>query len=279
MSDVKNQVARAQSIHAAQLKDNPIKIAQLNAAMGLYNLKIGNTHAAARSFLSVTIDIDGKYPEVISARDIAIYGSICALVTYSRTQLKDEVLQNSTFKSFLELVPKLRNIILDFQTSKYTSCFAALEKLKPDLLLDIYMAPQVQKLYTQLRDRALVQYFKPFTSVKLGSMATAFNIEIPALEKQLHGLIAENKIQARIDSHSKVLHSRHADQRSETFEQALGVGQRYVRDAKSLLLRMSLVEADFVLRPERKPRRNEDSDEKRETTTNRNQTYLAPKQS
>jgi len=172
------------------------------------------------------------------------------------------VLQNPTFKSFLELVPRLRNIILDFQTSKYTSCFTALEKLKADLLLDIYLAPHVNKLYTLLRDRALVQYFRPFTSVKLGSMATAFNMEVPALEKQLHGLIAESKIQARIDSHSKVLHSRHADQRSETFEQALSVGQRYVRDARSLLLRMSLVESDFILKPERKPKRGED-DEKR----------------
>jgi len=261
MTDVKNQVARAQSMHQQQLQSSPVKMAQTNAALGLYNLKVGNFAKAAQNFLQTTKDIDGRYSEILSAREVGTYGAICALMMYSRNALKDDVLNNNNFKNFLELVPVWRRIITDFQTSKYKTCFENLDKIKNDMLLDCYLAPHFPKMYASIRDKALAQYFKPFVSVKLESMAKAFNMDIPTLERHLAPLIAENKISARIDSHSKVLHARHADQRSLTFEQALAVGNRYVRDCKSLLLRMSLAENDFVLKPDR-IRRKDDLDGK-----------------
>jgi len=269
MSDVKNQAGRARSMHAQQLKGFPDKNSQINAAMGLYNLKVSNYRAAADEFLSCTTDMEGKYSEVMSARDIGVYGALTALVSYNRAQLRDAVLNNNNFKSFLELVPRWRKILQDFNASKYTTCFQALELLKPDMQLDVYMAPHIHKITTKILDRALVQYFRPFTSVKLQSMAVAFGTEIPVLERQLAALIAENKIQARIDSHSKVLHARHADQRAATFEQALGVGNKYVRDCKSLLLRLSLVENDFVVRHAETRRKGKDKDDDEGKTKDR----------
>jgi hypothetical protein len=49
-------------------------------------------------------------------------------------------------------------------------------------------------------------------------MATAFNMDVNALEKQLQYLIAEGKVAARIDSHAKVLYARHTNERAQTFE-------------------------------------------------------------
>lgn len=45
------------------------------------------------------------------------------------------------------------------------------------------------------------------------------------LEKELAELIQSDQIQARIDSHNKVLYARHADQRKATFQAALRTGQ------------------------------------------------------
>lgn len=44
------------------------------------------------------------------------------------------------------------------------------------------------------------------------------------LEKELAELIQSEQIQARIDSHNKVLYARHADQRNATFQSALRTG-------------------------------------------------------
>lgn len=115
-----------------------------------------------------------------------------------------QLIDNSDFKSFLETVPDVRDIINDFYDSKYGRCLGLLEKMKSDLLLDIHLHDHVNVLYTKIRNKAIVQYFSPFISVDLAQMAAAFNTDIQSLEKELANLIVENVIQARIDSHNKV---------------------------------------------------------------------------
>jgi hypothetical protein len=57
----------------------------------------------------------------------------------------------------LELEPQLRDIIHKFYESKYASCLKFLDEIKDNLLLDMYLAPHVSTLYTQIRNRALCQ--------------------------------------------------------------------------------------------------------------------------
>lgn len=103
-----------------------------------------------------------------------------------------------------------------------------------NLLLDMYLAPHVWTLYTQIRNRALIQvcelahackqhafgvltdgegdvlsgsqYFSPYVSADMNKMALAFNSSVGALEDELSLLILEGLINARIDSHSKARH-------------------------------------------------------------------------
>jgi hypothetical protein len=83
------------------------------------------------------------------------------------------------------------------------TCVCAL--LQDNLLLDMYIAPHVNALYTQIRNRALIQYFSPYLSADMRKMAAAFNTTVLALEDELMQLILDGQIQARIDSHNKVL--------------------------------------------------------------------------
>ena len=70
------------------------------------------------------------------------------------------VCDGSSFKLFLELEPQLRDIIHKFYESKYASCLKLLDEMKDNLLLDMYLAPHVPTLYTKIRNRALIQYFR-----------------------------------------------------------------------------------------------------------------------
>ena len=125
-----------------------------------------------------------------------------------------------------------------------------LEKLKPDLLLDLHLHDHVEALYADVRSKALIQYFSPFVTVDMKLMADAFNTPVMDLERELAKLIMAGQIPARIDSHNKVLHARHADQRTATFATALKVGEEFMRDTKALLLRINLMRADFVVKGE-----------------------------
>lgn len=48
-------------------------------------------------------------------------------------------------------------------------------------------------------------YYSPYMSADMKKMAAAFNTTVPALENELMQLILDGQIQARIDSHNKVV--------------------------------------------------------------------------
>ncbi|XP_052862079.1 COP9 signalosome complex subunit 1b [Anopheles cruzii] len=218
---------------------NQVVITRLKCAAGLAELATRKYKSAAKHFLQANFDLC-DFPEMISTNNVAIYCGLCALATFDRQELKN-VISSSSFKLFLELEPQLRDIIFKFYDSKYASCLKLLDEIKDNLLLDMYIAPHVNVLYTQIRNRALVQYFSPYMSADMRKMATAFNRSVAALENEIMQLILEGQIQARIDSHNKILYAKDADHRSATFEKAINVGKEFQRRSRMLILRAAMV--------------------------------------
>lgn len=225
----------------SQTKDaNLLTSTKLKCAAGLAELATRKYKSAAKHFLQANLD-HCDFPELMSANNVAMYGGLCALATFDRHELQKNVIFSSSFKLFLELEPQLRDIIFKFYESKYASCLKLLDEIKDNLLLDMYIAPHVNTLYTQIRNRALIQYFSPYLSADMHKMATAFNRTVSALEDELMQLILEGQIQARIDSHNKILFAKDVDQRSTTFEKSLQMGKEYQRRTRMLILRAAVL--------------------------------------
>uniref|UniRef100_A0A8C3MK92 COP9 signalosome complex subunit 1 n=15 Tax=Passeriformes TaxID=9126 RepID=A0A8C3MK92_GEOPR len=215
-------------------------LTKLKCAAGLAELAARKYKQAAKCFLLASFD-HCDFPELLSPSNVAVYGGLCALATFDRQELQRNVISSSSFKLFLELEPQVRDIIFKFYESKYASCLKMLDEMKDNLLLDMYLAPHVRTLYTQIRNRALIQYFSPYVSADMRKMATAFNTTVAALEDELTQLILEGLINARIDSHSKILYARDVDQRSTTFEKSLQMGKEFQRRAKAMILRAAVL--------------------------------------
>ncbi|XP_076268956.1 COP9 signalosome subunit 1b isoform X2 [Rhynchophorus ferrugineus] len=243
-SHVLSYVAKAEATPdfiETQAKDsNPLLFTKLRCAAGLAELATRKYKQAAKHFLQASLD-HCDFPELLSPGNVATYGGLCALATFDRPELQKHVVNNGGFKPFLELEPALRDAILKFYESRYAACLKLLDEMKDSLLLDLYLAPHVPALYSQIRSRALVQYFSPYLSADLRRMAQAFGRTVPALEDELMKLILEGQIQARIDSHNKVLFARDADQRGATFERGLAVGREQRRRARMLVLRAAVL--------------------------------------
>lgn len=215
-------------------------VTRLKCAAGLAYLAKKNYKNAAKSFLQANFDHCDS-PEFISPNNVAVYGGLCALATYDRKEIQKNVISSSSFKLFLELEPQLRDIIFKFYESKYASCLKLLDEIKDNLMLDMYLASHVSNLYTQIRSRALIQYFSPYLSADMVKMASAFNRSVPELENEIMLLILDGQIQARIDSHNKIVYARDTDQRSSSFEKAIAVAQKYRRRTKMLVLRAAIL--------------------------------------
>ncbi|KAJ3318677.1 hypothetical protein HDU76_000759 [Blyttiomyces sp. JEL0837] len=247
-SHVQSYVAKAEA--TPDVPDKNLVFGKLRCCAGLAYLDSKSYKAAARNFLDVPFELGNSFSEVLSANDVATYGGLCALASYDRADLKTKVMENSAFKQYLELEPQIREIIYSFYASKYGHCLELFSRIKNDLLLDPYLHAHVDSIYGNIRRKALIQYFSPFLSVDINKMAAAFNTTVAELEPELAMLIIDNQVQARIDSHNKVLHVKKADQRSTVFEKSHQVGAEYLKESRQLLLTASLIRQDMLVTPD-----------------------------
>lgn len=222
-------------------------LTRLKCSAGLASLAKASYKAAARHFLQANFDYC-DFPEIMSPNNVAMYGGLCALATFDRTEIQKNVISSSSFKLFLELEPQLRDIIFKFYESKYASCLKLLDEIKDNLLLDMYIAPHINNLYTEIRNRALIQYFSPYLSADMVKMAAAFNRSVPELENEVMQLILDGQIQARIDSHNKILYAKDTDQRSCTFEKAILMADKYRRRTKMMFLRAAMLKNQIYVK-------------------------------
>lgn len=219
---------------------NQATLTRLKCAAGLAELATRKYKLAAKHFLQANFD-HCDFPDMISCNNIAIYGGLCALATFDRQELQKNVISSASFKLFLELETQIRDVVFKFYESKYAQCLKLLNEMRDNLLLDIYLAPHVNKLYTQIRNRALIQYFSPYMSADMRKMSEAFNCTVSELENEIMQLILDGQIQARIDSHNKILYAKDADQRSVTFEKAINTGKEFQRRTRMLILRTAML--------------------------------------
>lgn len=219
---------------------NQATLTRLKCAAGLAELATRKYKLAAKHFLQANFD-HCDFPDMISCNNIAIYGGLCALATFDRQELQKNVISSASFKLFLELESQIRDVVFKFYESKYAQCLKLLNEMRDNLLLDIYLAPHVNKLYTQIRNRALIQYFSPYMSADMRKMSEAFNCTVSELENEIMQLILDGQIQARIDSHNKILYAKDADQRSVTFEKAINTGKEFQRRTRMLILRTAML--------------------------------------
>ena len=226
-----------QKAEAGEFSTNQTNKSKINCIAGLLNLVHRDYRQSAERFVKSHIDDLKSLNDIMSPNNVAIYGGLCALATFDRDELRKKVLHNSDFRLFLELEPQLREAISRFLESKYPDCLKLLDELKDAFMLDIYLAAHVKKLYNLIRSRALIQYFTPYLSANLNRMASAFNTSVLALEDELMRLILDGMIQARIDSHNKILYAKDTDLRLSTFETVMEKGRDWQMKATSLILR------------------------------------------
>jgi COP9 signalosome complex subunit 1 len=200
---VVSNAQKIKSVQASTADDKSIP-QYLAAAEGLANMDAEQYYAAALNFVSAEAGMGSSCDTIISPNDVAVYGGLCALASMDRNELHEKVLENSNFRTYLELEPHIRRAITFFVNSRYTACLDILEAYRADYLLDIHLHKHVDYLYCMIRSKSIVQYFIPFSCVTLDSLNSAFAVPGKSIEKELSMMILRNQLDARIDTQNKV---------------------------------------------------------------------------
>jgi COP9 signalosome complex subunit 1 len=241
-TDIQSFTSKA---HHTPFKDDSGQ-SKIYAAYGLYYMTSGKYKDAAFNFALVKQqDLGSAFADVLCAQDVALYGVLCALASLERSEVQSKLLESSSFRECLDLVPQIRDVTLDFCNCRYAACLSTLERLRDTLSLDVHLHGQVTDICKQIRSKGMVQYFAPFLSVSLHSMATAFNTDVDGIQSEVAQLVGKRQLDAKIDSHKKILHVRNANMRRATFQNALRVSQDFMETTQALVLRMNLLKHDF----------------------------------
>ncbi|VDM27395.1 unnamed protein product [Toxocara canis] len=220
--------------------------AKIAAVVALYRLNTNNFKAVAEKCLQIDLDYF-DYPSLLCAKDIAVFGTFCALATFERSELKEKVLGSVLFRKFLESEPKLVELLQKFCRSEFGTCLDIMEEVRDHLLLNMYLSPHVKEIYRLIRRRAIVQYFTPYGVADIRKMADVFRVSVEELEDELVQLIENDDISARIDSYNKILYAKKRDQRSATYTEVLDVGESLNERVNAIILRATIHEAHICV--------------------------------
>lgn len=213
----------------------------LHLSVGIASLGQGKFSEAAESFLHV--DLVQSYEWIAAPSDIAMYGGLLALATMDRKQLQSRVLENPSFRGYLEYEPQVRKSISLFVNGRYSHCLESLEPLRPDLLLDLHMQRHVDTVLNMVRSKCIVQYFAPFSCVTIKTLEKEFAPRDKSIDQELAEMIQEERLDARIDAKDRLLVAVRPNQRQALQKNALDVASQYEKEAKARLRRINLIMA------------------------------------
>ncbi|OJA14300.1 hypothetical protein AZE42_01567 [Rhizopogon vesiculosus] len=200
---------------------------KLDFAMALSHLGQANYEKAAHFFL-----------KLLAPGDIAIYGTLCALASMSRSAIKSQLSGNAIFSAYIEQEPYIRELIQSYLSSDFKNVLELLERYSTRHYVDIHLYSHVYDLTNLIRNVAVVLYFQPFQTIRLDRMSAAFGWTVEEVEKE-------------------ILKARKVDHRAELFAHAIKTADEIQSTNRKLLLRMRLQQADLVVKPP-KSRRDQD---------------------
>jgi len=177
----------------------------IKIATGISLLGQERYREAAESILQANSDVAiTHYAEIASPSDVAVYGGLLALASMDRKDLQEHVLDNSSFRTFLEREPHIRRAVSQFVNGRYSACLDTLETHRTDYMLDLYLQKHLAKLYAEIRNKCIVQYMIPFSRVKLDTMQAAFGSPDSPIEDELAAMIRAGTLEARINTIDRV---------------------------------------------------------------------------
>ena len=232
--------------------------ASLACASGLAALESRQYATAARKFSSLgaasALDLGGEgdaFAEMLAPADVALAGALCAIAALDRAEFLRRASFDGAdaagFRACLDANPDARALVDDFRANKYRDVLERVETLRPAMRLDPHLHDHADALAASIRERAVVQYCAPYSQLDLRIMATKFGCDAEAMEREVAGLVAAEKIPARIDSRAKTLVKRKSDVRVATYHAALAAGREYRLGVKHALVRASLVANGCVI--------------------------------
>lgn len=170
------------------------------ALCGIATLQKERYREAASILLKISPDYTSALSEIADPHDLALYITLSALASFSRSELHFLASSDQVFASFAEGAPQNYTELIEFLlNSKYSEFINALNEYKADYQTDPYIFPILEHLLSLLKKRALLQYLSVYRNVSIKSTAKLFHLTPGQLEELLKVYTVEGTVNILID--------------------------------------------------------------------------------
>jgi len=196
----------------------------------------------------------GEGWSLASWRDVASYVCFLATASLGRAALRSAVVDHARFKHRARsLHARAVDLPLDAHRGRYASAMETLDALTEELKLDPFFAKHATALRDLCVEKCVAQHCMPYSRLSLSGAAQTFNMAVDVFEYLVAKLIVAGKLQAKIDKTNDAVVHHVPDERQIALKKVLKQGNAYRQEIQSLILRMSCLENDFIVRNDNEP--------------------------
>lgn len=135
----------------------------------------------------------------------------------------------------------LEDVIENFLNGRYMDFQRQIALIGANMGLDLYLGSKIGNLMNEIRRKALIQYVSPYKVIDMREIAKAFDLSVEQVEQEIAHLIVTKQIQAKIDSHSKLLYSRKDNETLNSYKEAVSLGTKFIQETEAALLRVQII--------------------------------------
>lgn len=185
---------------------------------------------------------------ILTANDVAVYGGLLALATMDRDELQKRVLDNNSFRAFLELEPHVRRAISQFINGRFKACLATLASYYADWKLDLFLHKFIDDIMAQIRRKCITSYLEPFSIALLDNIEDAFSAPGESIQQELISMIKKGYLNARIDSIARLVRMKKEASRAKMQREAAELMSKFAIDSIDRMRRTNIIAAGLEAR-------------------------------
>ncbi|KAJ2617693.1 hypothetical protein H4S08_000201 [Coemansia sp. RSA 1365] len=184
---------------------------------------------------------------VVTARDIALYGTLSGLAAFNRDEIKRKMIDNMPFRQFLDYIPECQRLLQSFHDSNYSDVLTRLDAILSFCKIDPVIGPHVLQLHQQITDNLVVLYVEPFASLSIVKMAKVLSFDAVTMEKLLVKMIDKQRINARIDAASGFLVKYTVDPRDTALKRTEEIHTAFLLQTQLMKYRIQYLEEESAV--------------------------------
>ena len=159
--------------------------------------------------------------EIASYEDIAVYASVCGILSLNRNDLKTKIIDSPEVLVAMSTSEPLQAIIslaISLYTSDYSSFFPFLLQTREKVFLPSkFLNPHTDFFLRQMRIKVYSQLLQSYKTLSLKSMADSFGVSVEFLDSDLGKFIPTKQLNCVIDRVNGIIETNRPDNKDAQF--------------------------------------------------------------